>query len=85
MPADEKRQKEGETTSEQKRQELTRKANDVVITCLNERLRKEIPAKGVTDITRWKQRGHKVNSGEAAIVLSIWIVVKDTAYPTCSL
>ena len=32
-----------------------RKANDVVITGLNECLRKGIPAKGATDITRWRQ------------------------------
>ena len=51
----EKRQKEEETASEQKRQELTRKANDVVITGLNECLRKGIPAKVATDITRWNQ------------------------------
>ena len=55
MSANEKRQKEEETASEQKRQELTRKANDVVITGLKECLRKGIPANGATDITRWKQ------------------------------
>ena len=55
MSANEKRQKEEETALEQKRQELTRKANDVVITGLNECLRKGIPAKGATDTTRWKQ------------------------------
>ena len=54
--ANEKRQKEEETVSEQTRQELTRKANrDVVITDLNECLRKGIRANGATDITRWKQ------------------------------
>ena len=55
MSANEKRQKEEETASEQKRQELTRKVNDVVITGLKECLRNGIPAKGATDITRWKQ------------------------------
>ena len=51
----EKRQKEEETVSEQKSQELTRKANDVVITDLNECSRKGIRANATTDITRWKQ------------------------------
>ena len=62
MSANEKRQKEEETASEPKRQELTREANDVVGTAndvkrtgLKECLRKGIPAKGATDITRWKQ------------------------------
>ena len=64
MSANEKRQKEEETVSEQKRQpeELTRKANDAVITGLNECLRKGIRANGATDITRWKQNKEVIKS-----------------------
>ena len=55
MSANEEWYKEEERASEQERQELMHKANNAVITGLNECLQKGIRAKGVTDITRWKE------------------------------
>ena len=72
VSANEKRQKEEETISEQKGQpeELTRKANDAVITGVNKCLRKGIRANGATDIPRWKQNKEVRKSLQEKLLLN---------------